>query len=53
MSTVIIAIALLVVILIVLIRAPRTPTLRDEERQLRRYFRDRDRAERRGEKFPP
>lgn len=43
----------LVAILFVLIRAPRQKSLRAEERELREYFRRRDAAEARGERFPP
>lgn len=32
---------------------PHTPSLADEERELREYFRKRDAADRRGERFPP
>lgn len=40
-------------ILWILWRAPRTLSSREEESLLRDYFRQRDAAERRGERWPP
>lgn len=39
--------------LIVLLAWPSHPSLAEEERELREYFRRRDAAEKRGERYPP
>lgn len=41
------------ILLLVLCLAPRRPSLSEEERELREYFKRKDAAEFRGERYPP